>query len=136
MRTRSERGFSLLELAVAAMLTVGLVGGVFALLNRNQQVFVTETSVTDLNQNVRTAFDYLTRDIQSAGMGMARPDSSFAGLFYVDGASNAPDQILIVNADPYAPTADLVSQAGASATFALTQPAGLTVTGSGSGQVI
>jgi hypothetical protein len=136
MKTSNEGGFSLLELTVAAMLTVGLIGSVFALLNKNQQVFVTESSVTDMNQSVRTAVDYLTRDIQSAGMGMARPDSSFAGLFYVDGTSNAPDQILIVNADPYAPTADLQSQVGASATFTLTTPTGITVTGSGSSQVI
>lgn len=136
MRRSNESGFSLLELTIAAMLTVGLIGGVFALLNRNQQVFVTESSVTDLNQSMRTAIDYVTRDIQSAGMGMARPDSSFAGLFYIDGASNAPDQILIVNADPYAPTADLQPQGSASASFTLTSPAGITVTGSGSGQTI
>src|ERR1700754_559638 len=136
MKKKNQSGFTLLELTVAAMLTVGLMGAVFALLNRNQQVFGTESSVTDLNQNVRTAIDYLTRDIQSAGMGMARPNSSFAGLFYIDGASNAPDQILIVNADPYAPTADLLPQAGSSATFQLTSPPGITVTGSGSGQTI
>lgn len=136
MKTNNQSGFTLLELTVAAMLTVGLVGAVFTLLNRNQQVFVTESSVTDMNQNVRTAVDYLTRDIQSAGMGMARPNSSFAGLFYVDGASNAPDQMLIVNADPYAPTADLQPQTGSSATFQLVAPTGITVTGSGSGQTI
>jgi len=136
MKTNNQSGFTLLELTVATLLTVGLLGAIFSLLNRNQQVFVTESSVTDMNQNVRTAVDYLTRDIQSAGMGMARPNSSFAGLFYVDGASNAPDQILIVNADPYAPTADLQPQAGSSATFQLTTPTGITVTGSGSSQTI
>lgn len=132
----NESGFSLLELTIAALLTVGLIGSVFALLNRNQQVFVTESDVTDLNQNMRTAIDYLTRDIQSAGMGMARPNSSFAGLYYLDGASNTPDQILIFNADPYAPTADLLPQTGASATYFVTPPVDITVTGSGSNQVI
>ncbi len=55
MRSKNEKGFSLLELMVAAVLTVGLMGGIFALVNRNQQVFVTESGVTDMNQNVRTA---------------------------------------------------------------------------------
>src|SRR5436853_1732744 len=136
MKTSNETGFSLLELTIAAMLTVGFIGGTFALMNKNQQVFVTESSVTDMNQNMRTAGDNLMRAIQSAGMGMARPNSCFAGLFYIDGASNGPDQILIVNADPYAPTADLQSQVGASATYQLTSPTGITVTGSGSSQVI
>lgn len=136
MSKSNESGFSLIELTIAAMLTVGLIGSIFMLLNGNQQVFVTESSVTDMNQSVQTVIDYMTRDIQSAGMGMARPNSSFAGVFYINGASNAPDQVLIVNADPYAPTADLISQTGASNTFYVTPPVDLTVTGSGSGQTM
>lgn len=132
MKTNGENGFTILELTVAALLTVGLVGTVSALMNKNQQVFVTESSVTDLNENVRTAVDYMTRDIQSAGMGLPRPNSSFAGLFYNDGASGAPDQVLMVNGDPYAPNAYIDSQASASATFTFPLPSEVTVTGSGS----
>lgn len=132
MRTNGESGFTLLELTVAALLTVGLMGGVFTLLNRNQEVFVTESSVTDLNQSLRTGVDYVTRDIQSAGMGLPRPNSSFAGLFYIDGASGAPDQLLMVNGDPYAPNAYIDAQGAASATFTFALPSEVTVTGSGS----
>jgi Tfp pilus assembly protein PilW len=132
MRTNGESGFTLLELTMAAFLTVGLLGCVFALLNKNQQVFVTESSVTDLNQSLRTAVDFVTRDVQSAGMGLPRPNTSFAGIYYIDGASGAPDQMLIVNGDPYAPNAYIDSQGEASAEFTFPVPSEITATGNGS----
>lgn len=132
MKRNSESGFTILELTVAALLTVGLVGAVSALLNKNQQVFITESGVTDLNENIRTAVDYVTRDIQSAGMGLPCPNSSFAGLYYIDGASGAPDQMLMVNGDPYAPNAYIDSQGSASASYTFALPSEVTVTGSGS----
>ena len=54
-RANGEGGFSLIETAVAALLTVGLMGATFALLNQNQGVYVSESSVTDMHENVRTA---------------------------------------------------------------------------------
>jgi hypothetical protein len=111
-RENREGGFSLVEVTVAALLTVGLMGVVFNLLNRNQQVFVTESSVTDMNENMRTSVDLLTRDVQSAGMGLPRTPGSFAAVFYLNGASGASDSILIVNGDPFAAVADV--SAGAS----------------------
>ena len=105
MRSNDEKGFSLLELMVAAVLTVGLMGGIFALVNRNQQVFVTESGVTDMNQNVRTAVDLLTRDIQCAGVGLPVRHGNFAALYYKNGANGAPDSIMMINGDPSAPFA-------------------------------
>lgn len=107
MRADSEGGFSLIETTVAALLTVGLMGVTFALINKNQQVYVTESSVTDMHENMRTAVDILTRDVQSAGMGLPRTPGSFAAIFYRDGANGVPDSILIVNGDPYAPVSDV-----------------------------
>lgn len=133
MRITDESGFSLLELLLAALLTVGLLGAVFAITGKHQQVFVTESGVTDLNQNVRVAADFLTRDIQSAGMGLARPNACFAAIYHINGVGGAPDQILIVNGDPYAPTVYINSQAGvASSIFSFVKPSEVTVTGSGS----
>lgn len=112
-----ENGFSLIELTVAALLTVGLMGVIFLLLNRNQQVFVSESSVTDMNENMRTAVDLLTRDVQSAGMGLPRTPGSFAAIFYVNGASDAPDSILMVNGDPFAPVVDVGEASNGDATL-------------------
>lgn len=106
-RANNEGGFSLIETAVAALMTVGLMAGTFALINKNQQVYVTESSVTDMNENMRTAVDILTRDLQSAGMGLPRTPGSFAAVFYINGANNLPDSLMIMNGDPYAPVADV-----------------------------
>ncbi|MGA9770821.1 MAG: hypothetical protein WBV94_17405 [Blastocatellia bacterium] len=139
-----EEGFSLIELTIAAMLTVGLIGAIFGLLNRNQQVFVNETGVTDLNQNMRTIVDLLTRDIQSAGMGLPSRVSgtfsgsgTFAAIYPLNGTSSAADKILIINGDPYAPTASVSSQQTTSPVkFICSVPNDVTVTGSGGSTVI
>src|ERR1044071_3713862 len=96
--TANERGFSLLELMIGALLTVGLVGTIFMLLNRNQHVFVAESGTVDMNQNMRTAVELLTRDVQSAGMGLPNFNKygTFAAIYYINGASGAPDKILII----------------------------------------
>lgn len=134
-RANGESGFSLIEVMVAAMLTVGLMGAIFGLLNRNQQVFVTETGVTDMNQNIRTVVDLLTRDVQSAGMGLpSRNPGSFAAVFYTNGATNAPDKVMMVNGDPFAPTADVIDRDSANTKFLCSVPHDITVTGSGGSQ--
>jgi Tfp pilus assembly protein PilW len=130
--TNKQRGFSLLELTIGAMLTVGLMGAIFALVGRNQQVFLSEVNTTDMNENARTAVDLLTRDVQSAGMGLPRVNGSFAAIFYTDGASGTPDSILMVNGDPYGPDADVNSRAAGSAEFFCVPPSDVKVTGNGS----
>ncbi len=132
MKSNNEKGFSLLELLVAAALTVGLMGGIFALANRNQQVFVTESSVTDLNQNVRTAVDLLTRDIQCAGMGLPVGVGNFAAIYYKNGANGAPDSILMMNGNPSAPVATFDSRLTANTEMLLMIPSDAVRTGSGS----
>lgn len=132
MTPKNEKGFSLLELLVAAALTVGLIGGIFALANRNQQVFVTESGVTDLNQNVRTAVDLLTRDIQCAGMGLPVGVGNFAAIYYKNGASGAPDSILMLNGNPSAPVATFDSRSTANTEILLMVPSDVVRTGSGS----
>ncbi len=116
MIEHKERGFSLLELLIAMLLTVGLMGAVMSLTSHNQQVFVTEIATMDMNQNLRTAMDMLTRDIQSAGMGLPRDNGSFSAVFYTNGASGAPDTLMMVNGDPFAPWAD-VRETGANEFF-------------------
>lgn len=136
MKEQGEKGFSLLETMMAAVLTVGLMGVTFSLVNRNQQVFVSETNVTDLNQNMRVSADMLTRDIQSAGMGLPRINGSFAAIFYTNGANGAPDTLMIANGDPFAPIADVTDRAAGSAEFFTIPPPDVTVTGNGSNQVM
>ena len=109
MNQSNQRGFSLLELTIGAMLTVGLMGAIFALTSRHQQVFMSESGTTDMNENMRTAVDLMTRDVQSAGMGLPRVNGSFAAIYYINGAGGASDSMMIINGDPYAPDADVNS---------------------------
>lgn len=131
MKVKGQSGFSLLELVVAMLLTVGLLGAVFVLMNRNQEIYVGESNVTDMNQNIRVAMDMLTRDVQTAGMGLPRPNSSFASVFYTDGANGASDALLIINGDPFAPSAD-VDDRPSSGEFLCSVPPDVIVTGTGS----
>ncbi|MEW6125444.1 MAG: hypothetical protein AB1757_00150 [Acidobacteriota bacterium] len=133
-KIKDEGGFSLLEVVVAMLLTIGLMGLVFSLTGRNQQIFVTESSVVDMNQNIRTATDLLTRDIQSSGVGLPVTYGNFASIFYTDGANGAPDSILMLNGDPFSPVADVDERAAGSAEFFLFMPNDVIVTGSGSNQ--
>jgi type II secretory pathway pseudopilin PulG len=131
-RGKGEEGFSLLELIVAVGLTIGIMAVVFGLMNQNQEVFVSESNVTDMHQNVRVAMDLLTRDIQSAGMGLPRTNGSFAAIFYKDGASNSADTMLIINGDPYAPVSDVDSWDAGQSKFVCTVPPDVTISGGGS----
>jgi hypothetical protein len=133
---KGEGGFSLLELLVGALLTVGLMGVVFGLLNHNQQVFTSQSTVADLNQNVRTAVDLLTRDIQSAGTGLVVPSGIGSGgctaaIFYKEGGTGNPDSLMIVNGDTVAPTAQVRKQLSASSQFLLLPPPDVKTTDAG-----
>jgi hypothetical protein len=122
MTVNRESGFSLLELLLAAFLTVGLMGVIFTLANKNQGVFITESGVADMNQNARTAMDMLTRDIQSAGMGLpaGKIEDNLAAIYYVNGEGDDPDSVMMLNGDPFAPTALVTSQSGLN--FVVTRP--------------
>jgi len=54
MKQSQQRGFSLLELTIGAMLTVGLMGAIFALVGRHQQVFMSESGTTEACAAART----------------------------------------------------------------------------------
>jgi Tfp pilus assembly protein PilW len=125
-----QRGFSLLELTIGALLTVGLLGTIFALVSRHQQVFLSETGTTDMNENVRTAVDLMTRDVQSAGMGLPRINGSFASIYYINGANSTPDSILMINGDPFVPDADVNSYDSATGKLYCTQPSEVKLSGS------
>lgn len=136
MKTNGESGFSILEVTMCALLTVGLMGVIFSISNRNQQVFVTEMGVVDMNQNVRTVIDLVSRDVQVAGVGLPSGGNSrnMVPFFYTNGQGGAPDSILMINGDPFAPVATLDERAAGSSEFFLMPPHGLNKTGTGSNQ--
>jgi len=127
MKHQGNEGFSIMELMIGALLTIGMMGVVFGLMSRNQQVFVAQSGVVDMNQNVRTAVDLLTRDLQSAGTGLVVPSGigtggCLAAVFYTAGVTGVPDSIMIVTGDNVAPTAQVKRQVSASSQFLLLPP--------------
>jgi prepilin-type N-terminal cleavage/methylation domain-containing protein len=65
-----ERGFSLVELLVAMLVTMIISGAIYGLLAQGNNAFRREPELVDRQQNIRIAMDLVQRDIAAAGMGM------------------------------------------------------------------
>ena len=93
-----QSGFSLLEMVMAAAITVGLTAVIFQFLKTGQESAAVESTKSDLNQNFRAALDLVSRDLQSAGAGMPRFLGPILGKNGgVDGTGNQlPDRVMIV----------------------------------------
>ncbi len=70
MRRNAQAGFSLIELLVAMVVTLFIVGSVIGLLTGGQTAFKTQPERTDRQQNIRAGMDIIMRDIGAAGIGM------------------------------------------------------------------
>jgi hypothetical protein len=65
-----EAGFSLLELLIASLLSVVVVGGVLTMLVGVEDVHRDTQELIDAQQMARLSLDQMTRDIQLAGVGL------------------------------------------------------------------
>ena len=70
---RSEKGFSLIEMMVAMMITMIVMASVFTLLQKGQTTFQREPEVAEMNQNARYGLDMIVRDLTDAGLGANLP---------------------------------------------------------------
>jgi prepilin-type N-terminal cleavage/methylation domain-containing protein len=61
------RGFSLVELTVALVVTLIVTGAIYGLLAGGQSAFRREPELADRQQNIRVAMDLIMRDIGNAG---------------------------------------------------------------------
>jgi len=66
-RYRMERGFSLIEMMIAALIFILLCGAAFALLSVAQQRYQTESQVLNSFQEARFGLDEIVRDVNGAG---------------------------------------------------------------------
>ena len=66
-----EAGFSLLELLVASLVSVLVVGGVLTMLVSLEGVHRDSQELIDAQQTARLALDQMSRDVQIAGVGLA-----------------------------------------------------------------
>jgi prepilin-type N-terminal cleavage/methylation domain-containing protein len=64
---RSEQGFSLIEMMIAAVIFILLCGAAFALLSVAQQRYQTESQVLNSFQEARFGLDEIVRDVNGSG---------------------------------------------------------------------
>lgn len=95
-----ERGFSMVELMVAMVITLVVSGAIYGLLTTGGNAFRREPEVADRQQNIRIAMDAIARDIENAGGGtplvgqvfthtddpLGGPNPTGAGSPYLNGA--------------------------------------------------
>ena len=97
-RSRSNRGFTLIEMLIATGITVVVMASVFQLLKRGQDSFTREPEVADMTANARAGLDLISRDLAWAGLG-SPPTMT---IMWSDGGGinpANPDELTIVFAD-------------------------------------
>lgn len=62
-----QRGLTLIELMIAALLAIFLVGGILLLHLSGRSTFIDAERLSRIQENVRFASDYMIRDIRNAG---------------------------------------------------------------------
>ncbi len=66
----NRKGFTLVELLVAMVLSFILIGGIFGAFSSQQKAYTVQDQVAEAQQNARMAMNILMRDIRMAGYGM------------------------------------------------------------------
>jgi hypothetical protein len=98
--TRSERGFTIVEMLISTMVMMLVTGAVFDILNPAQGTFQAQPEVSDMQQRMRVGADNLSRDIVMAGAGTYTGASAGALLNFF--APVMPYRMGDVNPDPKA----------------------------------
>lgn len=102
----SEAGFSLIEVMSALVILAIALTAVFATFISQQRSFTVQNRVAEMQQNLRQAVEYISRDIRQAGYGI--PDNvavpgtanpagitSIRSLYAIDNTTG-PDQIYLL----------------------------------------
>lgn len=70
---RREAGFTLIEVMAALAILAIAMTAVFATFTSQQKSFTVQNRVVEMQQNLRQAVEYMTRDIRLAGYGVPAP---------------------------------------------------------------
>ncbi|MBP6201512.1 MAG: PilW family protein [Azonexus sp.] len=67
IRPRYQLGFTLIELMIAMVLNLILIGGIFVLYRGSGETSRAQSAVSSVQENLRFAFEYLSFDVRMAG---------------------------------------------------------------------
>lgn len=87
MNCRNERGFSLPELMMAALLLLILVGAIFQSFLQGQKTYPSEQDITEATQNARYALDFMSTIIKQAGNDPRRTSTDSCAANAADGSN-------------------------------------------------
>lgn len=80
MRRHLSAGFTLIELMVAMLLGLIVIAGVTSVFLANQRVYRTGQALGDVQDNTRTAFEMMARDIRDAALTGCSNDGRIANV--------------------------------------------------------
>jgi hypothetical protein len=97
-RAKSDAGFTIIEVLIAAAIMMTVTGAIFGMMNPSQGLFQTQPEVSDLQQRLRVGVDTLQKDLIMAGAGTYTGASAGALSFFV--APILPYRAIGDNTDP------------------------------------
>jgi type IV pilus assembly protein PilW len=77
---RALRGFTLIELMVAMVLGLVIIGGATSLILANRQSYRTNEALSQVQESARTAFELLARDVREAGISGCNNNNRMANV--------------------------------------------------------
>ena len=89
--TRNHRGFTLIELMVALLLGLIVIGGVASVFLANQQTYRTNNALGDVQDSARLAFEMLAHDIRNAQLTGCNSNSRFSNVLKNGPANSGTD---------------------------------------------
>jgi len=100
-RWREERGFTIIELMAALIVTMVIVGAGFTALTTTDKAARINDLVVQTQQNSRIAMEFLSRDVKTAGFGMTAAVGTCANAINPQdntpgGADTGPDAVALV----------------------------------------
>jgi type IV pilus assembly protein PilW len=91
----AQRGFTLVELMIAILIGLFLVGGLLTLVQAMKRTNVSQSGLSQLQENERMAMTLITDVIQSTGYYTTPLTNTAAGAFPVTGSFTAAGQALV-----------------------------------------
>ncbi len=67
LRVKNDSGFTLIELLISMTIGLIILGSIFSSFTTQKKAFATQEMITEMEQNLRFAMEFITRDLRNAG---------------------------------------------------------------------